>query len=544
MRYKNVKFRLGLLISIIILPSLIFFSFTIFKQYQKAREIAVSDLTQVARMFSAEQSQTVEGARQLLIGLSITPSVRNMDPQVCTEFLGELIKGYRRYANFGVANARGDVVCSAVSSDQKVNVGDREFFKKAYDSRTFAVGEYQIGQITKKSVLNFGYPIIDLEGNVVGVVFSSLDLSWVSEFISHSGIAEGGVFLLLDKNGSILARSPDASDWVGRAFPNDPLVKKVINNEEGMIDVRGVDGVRRLYAFRRLSGVEKFPTSVVVGIPYDTVFEDANVALLTSILVLMLTTALVIFVSWKIGNLFVVRQVEGLQELDRQKTEFVTTASHQLRTPLSGMKMYLELLIEGEGKKLSKKQAEMVRVLDHLNERTIVLVDGLLSVSRIELGRLKVERSEVLLDRIMSEAIKGLGPKIVDRKLTLSISGKKKLVVQVDEKLVTQAFVNLIDNAIKYSPVGGRVDISVSKKGMMAMVKIKDKGLGISKKEKGVIFQKFRRGENVTSRGIEGNGLGLFIAKSFIEASCGSISFVSRKNYGTTFSIMLPLYMV
>ncbi len=538
----NIRLKLGLLILITIIPTLVLILFGIVDQYETARNNSLSNLKQVANTFSAEQSQTVEGARQLLIGLSTAPSVKSLDNVACNNFLSELILNYKRYANFGVADENGDLVCSAIQSSESINVADRPFFKRAYGEKKFAVGEYQIGQISKKSVLNFGHPITDNNGRVIGVVFSSLDLSWVNEFISASSLREGGEFSLIDQNGIILARNPDPEIWIGKVFKEDTLIKEGIEKKEITSDVAGTDGVRRLYAFKTLVAAEELPAHVVVSLPYDVIFEEANQAFKISLAILFITSGLLILVSWRMGNLFLVRQIETLQELDKQKTEFVSTASHQLRTPLSGMKMLLEILLGREVGKLNRKQTEIAKNINESNERIIGLVNALLNVSKIELGKLKMNAEPIELRLIFKDLVSVLRPKIALKKSKLVILNKENIKVFVDRKFFTQALLNLFDNAIKYSPINSPVKIEVLEKGESAAIKISDKGYGISVKEQASIFQKFYRGQNITREEIEGNGLGLYIAKNIIEESGGKISFVSQKNKGTTFTVIVPIF--
>ena len=543
MHRLNIRVRLGLFIFAIIIPVSIFISFNIINQYKIAKERSLASLTQIANIFSAEQSQTVEGARQLLISMSTYPSIRNLDSSSCDAFLRELIVNYKRYANFSVADENGDLICSAIPLIENINIKDREVFQKAFLDKRFAVGEYQIGQISKKPIINFGYPIINSNNKTVGIVISSLDLSWVNEFISSSSLEKGSIFQLLDKNGVILARSEDSEKWIGTTFPDSLLVKQVLDGQVITTDLMGVDNVRRLYVFKRLESVEKLPTIIVVGVPYNLIFEEAYNSLILSLISLFLTSAMAGFVSWKIGNLFLVKRIEALQELDRQKTEFVSTASHQLRTPLSGMKMFLEILMGGDYGNLNKKQAEIAKNINDSNERMIGLVNSLLDVSKIELGKLNMNPEPVMLTEILQKVMNDLDLKVRVKKMRVTLVSNNDVVVTVDPKFISQVFSNLIDNAIKYSPQKGIINIKIYKKKDQAIIKVVDKGYGISEGEKKNIFQKFHRGSNLERQDMEGNGLGLYIAKSIVEESHGSISFTSKKNKGTTFTVTLPLFM-
>jgi signal transduction histidine kinase len=535
----SIRIRLGLLILVAVLPALVFICFGVVLRYKEAHMNALIDLEQFTKAFSNEQDQTVEAARQLLVAISASPEV-NSGEYWCSVYLKNLLGNYSRYANFGVSDKYGNVVCSGVKTSGKINVSDRQFFKNAIETKKFSIGEYQIGSITKKAVLNFGYPITDAEGSITSVVFSSLDLSWINQYVANIETeSEDVVLLLLDGNGVVLARSPEPNKWVGESFIKDPLIETILSKGKGTTDIIGLDNIKRIYSFQKLEGADPInPVYVVVGRTRNAVFKDADSNFRSSIIVLILLMIFVAIASWEVGKLFIIKKIEDLEELDKLKSEFVSIASHQLRTPLSAINWFTELI---KDEKLTGVQKKIMKNIGESNQRMIDLVESLLNVSRIESDRLKIENKAVDVREILRESINEHKAKAKEKSQKIKLAvGKRRLMVYLDPKLLFQAVGNVIGNAIKYTRQKGLIEISANSKKDRVIITVKDNGYGIPKKNQDKIFQKFFRADNIAEYDIEGTGLGLYISKSIIQKIGGKISFISTEGKGTSFFIFLP----
>lgn len=282
-------------------------------------------------------------------------------------------------------------------------------------------------------------------------------------------------------------------------------------------------------------------TVAIVGI--DVLVEDfkerTQATLLPFLLFVLFLTALVLFLSLMLGRVWSQR-VKAMKDLDQQKDELLSIVSHQLATPVASMKWYLEMLLDGDMGKLTKEQEEHITTLQTSAGSLSELVSMILDVSRIQLGRMKVDRSDVNLEEFFKQVIVNIDAKADQLGVNFIKKIPKKLpVTQSDKRLLHMTLENLLSNAVKYTPKGGKATLTVTIENNILHYTVKDTGCGIPKSEQGKVFGKLFRASNVQK--IDGNGFGLFAAKGAVEALGGTISFDSKEGKGTTFTVSIPL---
>ncbi len=243
-----------------------------------------------------------------------------------------------------------------------------------------------------------------------------------------------------------------------------------------------------------------------------------------------------------IGAISIFRDITKEKEIDRAKSEFVSLASHQLRTPLSTIGWCAEMLLSGDAGKPTKKQKEYLSEIYSAKEKMADLVAALLNVSRLELGTFMIDPQSVDLQDIAKSIINELKPEILKKKIAIEEEYDKDVPVDfiADINLIRIIFQNLISNAVKYTPEKGKVRIAIEKKNDTILIQVQDSGCGIPERQQEKIFTKLFRADNARSIATDGSGLGLYIVKSVLDNSGGRIWFSSKENEGSTFYVTLP----
>lgn len=234
--------------------------------------------------------------------------------------------------------------------------------------------------------------------------------------------------------------------------------------------------------------------------------------------------------------------VANLRELDRLKSDFISVAAHQLRTPLSGVKWVLKLLLDGDLGAVNDDQRGMLRRGFETNEKMIQLVNDLLNVSRIENGKFgyKIEQND--FNKLLQTLVENASLPAQSRQIEVRLEKHAEIrPFFFDPEKLLIALQNLVDNAVKYTLPGGNVTITTSEQGDYLQIKVKDTGVGIPKAEMPKLFSKFFRAANVIHLQTDGSGLGLFIVKSIIMRHGGQIWVDSEEGKGTTFTVLVPL---
>jgi signal transduction histidine kinase len=231
------------------------------------------------------------------------------------------------------------------------------------------------------------------------------------------------------------------------------------------------------------------------------------------------------------------------QEIDKAKTEFVSIASHQLRTPATSIRWYTEMLLGKDVGPLNKTQRKYLNEIYRSDRNMIELVNALLNVSRIELGTFALQTRFANLEKLIEDILRESAPQISDKKIKLKKEYSAKEEIETDPQMLRVVLQNLMANAIEYTPIKGTISckVTVSKGG--AEIIISDSGCGIPPHAQKKIFTKFFRADNARVVKPDGNGLGLYITKSIVEALHGTISFISHEGSGTTFTVILPLHI-
>jgi signal transduction histidine kinase len=232
---------------------------------------------------------------------------------------------------------------------------------------------------------------------------------------------------------------------------------------------------------------------------------------------------------------------EKLKALDSAKDEFISMASHQLRTPLTSVKGYISMILEGDAGEINDLQKKFLNQAFISSQRMVYLISDLLNVSRLKTGKFVIENRETYLPDTVEDELRQLDETIKARGLSIDYKKPKKFpTVMLDEDKVRQVIMNFADNAIYYTPSGGKIYIELKATDEVVKYTVKDTGIGVPKHEQHHLFTKFYRAGNARKARPDGTGLGLFMAKKVITAQGGSIIFSSEQGKGSTFGFSLP----
>jgi two-component system phosphate regulon sensor histidine kinase PhoR len=227
---------------------------------------------------------------------------------------------------------------------------------------------------------------------------------------------------------------------------------------------------------------------------------------------------------------------ETLKGLDRVKDAFVANVAHELRTPLTSIKGYVEFLQESQ---LDEDQAQFAGAIERNADRLLTLIEDLLSSAELQNGAFELRLDRVDLGSVVCECVADIRSRVAAKGLGLTVDAPEGIVVRGDAKRLAQVVLNLLANAIKFTPEHGEVSARVAREGDRAVVEVADTGCGIAAADQARLFERFFRSPNVAA--VAGSGLGLSIAKAVVEAHGGDILVESRLGFGSTFRVEIPL---
>jgi signal transduction histidine kinase/HAMP domain-containing protein len=328
---SGLRARLFQLVSVALLPALALIIYHASEQRQKAISDAENEALRAARLVAADQRRLIDSSGHLLLALSELPDVRDGDVAGCGALFTQLLDKYRIYANLGVADLSGNIICSGLAQSTVMNIADRRYFQEAIKQKKLAIGEFQIGRITGKASVNLAHPVFGRDHRPIAVVFLSLDLASINQFARMAGLPSDSVLTMIDHNAMILARYPNGGEWVGKRFPEAEMFSTAVFRGEGVAEATGADGQQQLYAFTTIgSPWQRGQILLHVSIPRDFALADANRQLRRNLAALFTVGLLALLAAWYLGDALLVRQLKSLA----QTTARIGAGDYSARTGL------------------------------------------------------------------------------------------------------------------------------------------------------------------------------------------------------------------
>jgi signal transduction histidine kinase/ActR/RegA family two-component response regulator len=588
---NSLRSRLVLLVLLAIAPITVMTFINGQRERDHAVAVAEENLQRLTNLAAANEAQSIAGARQILRDMASIPNLA-ADQEHCNQLAANILRENPDYSNLGLIRLSGDVACSAVPFKTTVNLADRSHFRRAVHLRRFVAGGYVFGRVILKHTVNLTYPVLDEQQRVTAVVFASLDLTRLDRFVADIQLPPGSLLLTTDSEGKIISRKPNPEDWYGK--PVSPEMRNAMAAEPGKpVTLVGPDGVARLHRFARVGNNGLTDYTVTIGIPVDAITANARHDQILDWAALGVTIGLAMLAAWFVGDVLVLRRVKllahtanriasgtleartgitygkeeisdlaraldamatalqekevqhlraesQLREADRRKDEFLAMLAHELRNPLAPISAGAQLLQSGRASEgaVQRTAGIIVRQVHHMTR----LVDDLLDVSRVTRGLVTLTRAPLDVSRIVADAVEQAEPLMQARQHRFEVKlPPSSLMVNGDHKRLVQVLVNVLNNAAKYTPTGGAIQLAAYADGANVKLVVSDNGIGMSPELRSHVFDLFAQADRNSDRSQGGLGLGLALVKSLVELHGGSVAVDSAgEQQGSTFIITLP----
>ncbi|MEK7131285.1 MAG: sensor histidine kinase [Patescibacteria group bacterium] len=474
--------------------------------------------------------QIMQGDQKAILDLSahLRDNKQSLDPSIY---------------NINVVDLNGKVVAS-VAADE-IGTSLLEYEEKDYilQAQKLSYGRavlsdvIKLGRLKDKISIAAFAPLTDKDtGEILGVIINYIQAASLSDFISSfrdSSIA--GVYLVDSKNLMITEPLDFQKHLALRQIVDNKLTRDCKIRTSGSV------------AYQNYKGVEVFGVSACLNNGWTLIAEASVAESLKGALDIRRIAgyaALLIFLEIMFLIYFIFRDILKQKEVEQMKTDFISFASHQLRTPLTIIKWNTEMLINGDAGELTPDQKQRMFKIELGEKRMACLINSLLNISRLESNRLKIEPKPTDVLLLISSTISELVPYANAKNCHIKFNkpSRQLPLINLDPVLLKQVILNLLGNSINYSkPKKSLVEVTLKQVGRYFQIDVADDGIGIPAAAQNKIFQKFFRADNATKADANGIGLGLYITKLIVETSGGKIWFESAEEKGAKFHIVMPI---
>ena len=586
---NSLRARLLLLVALAMAPMVAMTVASGMRERSHAIDAARENLQRLANLAAANEAKSIDGAMQILRDLSSVPTVLR-DRAGCGQLMTDILSKNSDFVNFGVIEMDGNVSCSAIPMAKAVNLADRPHFKRAVAERRFIAGSYVFGRVAQKHTINLTYPVTQ-GTTVVAVLFAAIDLSELDKFVADIQLPAGSILWTADAEGTVISRRPDAASWLGKRIPFE--LWQIGASRPRPASLVDSDGVERIYAFARVGGPLLSDYTVMIGVPQEYIVARAQEDQMMAAIGLCATLMFALLAAWFGGDAMIARRVrtlaatanriasgtlgtrtgmrygdEEISELarsldemaavlekkeserdaaealllaaDKRKDEFLAMLAHELRNPLAPISAGAHILkqMHNQDPVVARTANIIVRQATHMTR----LIDDLLDVSRVTRGLVELKKETLEFGRIVHDAVEQAGPLVSSKQQQLSVElPLQALHVEGDHKRLVQVVANLLNNAAKYTPDHGHIQVALAAQGERLLLRVADDGIGMKPELIARVFDLFTQGERTSDRSQGGLGLGLALVKTLVQLHGGTVHATSAgPGQGSEFTVELP----
>ena len=311
---KSIRSQLLILIFAAVLPALAIIIYSNYERQRHDMEMVKADALIMVQGLANDHENDIEATSKFLRILARLPAVQTRDAAACNKLFRELLQDNNQYATIYAADRDGKMFAHSFPFGS-ISIKHRKYFQDAVQTKTFSAGEYTIGQITRRAVLPFAYPVMNSSGQVTGVVAVALDLEkYGKSFMKISHFPKGSTLNLLDRNYTRLYRYPDTEKYVGKAELPEIVKQISTGSQEGVFSTLGVDGVKRLFAYKKflLHNSSSPYLYMRIGIPEEQVLAPAKKSFLRNLALVTVSLLAAILAAWLLGHILIVRRLDRL----------------------------------------------------------------------------------------------------------------------------------------------------------------------------------------------------------------------------------------
>lgn len=373
----SLRGRLLLLVILSAIPAFGLIVYSAMEQRAAAELQAQRKTRELAVLIVEKENRLIDETRQMLVILSTIPFVT--EPELlprCRELLVRIRSQNPLFVNIGMADADGNLLCSAMDLDKPVNIANKPAFQRAIESHDFAVGDYLIDPLSRVSSLGMGFPVYSDDNKLRSVLYARIDLGWLRDIVKTLSMPAGTVVAMVGTNGTLLARIPDPThEWTGQPATERTLLSK---DCRGFAEIRGLDNVLRLYAIEPLQWIDDHCSYIRVGVAKDEVYSVIEARTRRDITTLLIMTLLLLAIAWVGGNWLILRRMSKLTDSARRLGD--GDLSVRTNLPLSGDEIgRLAQCFDETAARLQDRETRLLaadRALSHANRALIVLSSG------------------------------------------------------------------------------------------------------------------------------------------------------------------------